>query len=111
MKALFYFLLWIWQFPQNIVGGIKLYCTKIQHVIRCDYDVKVVYSNEQKGMHTFGSYIYVNSCIWRKDMDQALTRASVIQGLKLSRISRISGPFYFLVVAVLKVRDILCGRG
>lgn len=104
MEAIKYMVLSIWQIIQNMVG-LAMYNHKSRTHILVHDGIFIVYSNEVKGMLAMGEYIFVNSCIWRKEEKDCLKIQSVRDGLELVKISRMTGPFYLIVYGFKRLVD------
>lgn len=68
---------YIWQLPQNLLGLILIafYRPERKHVL--DNGVEVHYATRMKGGISLGKYSLVNTCHYRKDINESLKRDTV----------------------------------
>lgn len=68
---------YIWQLPQNLLGLILIafYRPERKHVL--DNGVEVHYATRMKGGISLGKYSIVNTCHYRKDVNESLKRDTV----------------------------------
>ena len=68
---------YIWQLPQNLLGLILIafYRPERKHVL--ENGVEVHYATRMKGGISLGRYSIVNTCHYRKDVNESLKRDTV----------------------------------
>lgn len=101
MQTFTYILLYIWQLLQNIAGLILIVWYKPQRVHKLDNGVKIYYTHKMKGGISLGNYCIINTCHYRKDINESLKRDTVRhEAIGHTKQSRILGPLYLLLVGI-----------
>lgn len=92
---------YIWQLPQNLLGLILIafYRPERKHVL--DNGVEVHYATRMKGGISLGKYSIVNTCHYRKDVNESLKRDTVRhEAIGHVKQSLMFGPLYLLVIGI-----------
>lgn len=95
---------YIWQLPQNLLGLILIafYRPERKHVL--DNGVEVHYATRMKGGISLGKYSLVNTCHYRKDVNESLKRDTVRhEAIGHVKQSLMLGPLYLLVIGLPSV--------
>ena len=93
MKKFLNIVLWIWQFPQNLLGLFFLLFLKPEFSIVFRTS-KIYYSTEMRGGISLGHYIFLNDRYWEKDGDSELHEYGH------GRQSLFLGPLYLFVIGI-----------
>lgn len=92
---------YIWQLPQNLLGLILIafYRPERKHVL--ENGVEVHYATRMKGGISLGKYSIVNTCHYRKDVNESLKRDTVRhEAIGHVKQSLMFGPLYLLVIGI-----------
>ena len=95
---------YIWQLPQNLLGLILIafYRPERKHVL--DNGVEVHYATRMKGGISLGKYSIVNTCHYRKDVNESLKRDTVRhEAIGHAKQSLMFGPLYLLVIGLSSI--------
>ena len=95
---------YIWQLPQNLLGLILIafYKPERKHVL--ENGVEVHYATRMKGGISLGKYSIVNTCHYRKDVNESLKRDTVRhEAIGHVKQSLMFGPLYLLVIGLSSI--------
>ena len=93
-------MLYIWQFPQNILGVIALNIYKPTKEYNLD-GIEIYYSNKITGCISLGKTIIVNSKHWRISFEDSLKRDTVRHcAIGHVKQSKLLGWFYLPVISL-----------
>lgn len=95
---------YIWQLPQNLLGLILIafYRPERKHIL--ENGVEVHYATRMKGGISLGKYSIVNTCHYRKDVNESLKRDTVRhEAIGHAKQSLILGPLYLLVIGLSSI--------
>lgn len=93
MKKILNIVLWIWQFPQNLLGLFFILFLKPEFHI--DFRTsRIYYSTEMRGGISLGRYIFLNEKYWDKGCDSELHEYGH------GRQSLYLGPLYLFVIGI-----------
>lgn len=98
--------LWIWQFPQNIVGLITLVIMGHEKVLTAENGNKVYFSNRMSGGISLGKYSIISKYYVRSFMtDNAILNLDVTrhEAIGHGTQSRLLGPLYLPVVGLQSI--------
>lgn len=101
LKTVKHVALYIWQLPQNLLGLILIafYRPERKHVL--DNGVEVHYATRMRGGISLGKYSIVNTCHYRKDMNESLKRDTVRhEAIGHVKQSLIFGPLYLIIIGI-----------
>jgi len=93
MKKFLNIVLWIWQFPQNLLGLFFILFLKPEFSIVFRTS-KIYYSTEMRGGISLGHYIFLNDRYWEKGGDSELHEYGH------GRQSIYLGPLYLFVIGI-----------
>jgi hypothetical protein len=99
---------YVWQLPQNLLGLVLIafYKPERKHVL--DNGVEVYYATRMKGGISLGKYSIVNTCHYRKDINESLKRDTVRhEAIGHVKQSLMFGPLYLLVIGISSI--VWCG--
>lgn len=94
-------LLFIWQFPQNILGILLINFFRPTKIHVLDNGVCVYYSDTMMGGISLGKYCIVNSRYYRENMYESLTFSTVRhEAIGHTKQSRILGWLYLILIGL-----------
>ena len=104
-------LMYLWQFPQNILGVLLLqwYRPQRRHIL--DNGVEIYYSDRIRGCVSLGKYSIVNTGHYRKKIEESLKRDTVRHcAIGHAKQSRMLGWLYLVVIGIPSIiGDLLYG--
>ena len=98
--------LWIWQFPQNIVGLITLAIMGYEKVLTAENGNKIYFSKKMSGGISLGKYSIISDYyIRRVSTDTSILDLDVTrhEALGHGKQSRWLGPFYLPIVGLQSI--------
>lgn len=96
--------MYAWQLPQNLLGLalIKYYKPERKYVL--DNGVEIHYATKMQGGISLGKYALVNTCHYRKTLEETIKRDTVRhEAIGHTKQSRILGPLYLPIVGLQSI--------
>ena len=96
--------LYIWQLPQNLLGLALIAYYKPERLHVLDNGVEVHFATRMKGGISLGKYSLVNTCHYRKTLEETIKRDTVRhEAIGHAKQSRMFGPLYLPIVGIQSI--------
>ena len=93
--------LYLWQLPQNLLGLILSWFYKPERKHIMENGNVIFFATRMKGGISLGKYSIVNTCHYRKDINESLKRDTVRhEAIGHYKQSLMFGPLYLLIIGI-----------